>query len=71
MSITDVVVIVIAAVLTAVLWRFFFGARRSSRAELRGADVGPGLVAAATEGAEAKVRSSKADQHFTEPPPRY
>jgi Cu+-exporting ATPase len=36
MSLTDVVVIVIAAGLTAVLWRFFFGARRSSRAELRG-----------------------------------
>jgi Cu+-exporting ATPase len=36
MNITDVVVILVAAGLTAVLWRFFFGARRSSRAELRG-----------------------------------
>ena len=36
MNVTDVVVIVVAAGLTAVLWRFFFGARRSSRAELRG-----------------------------------
>jgi Cu+-exporting ATPase len=36
MSIADVAVILIAACLTAVLWRFFFGARRSSRAELRG-----------------------------------
>jgi hypothetical protein len=36
MSITDVVVILVAPGLTAVLWRFFFGVRRSSRAELRG-----------------------------------
>ncbi len=36
MSIADVVVVLAAAGLTGLLWRFFFGVRRTSRAELRG-----------------------------------
>jgi Cu+-exporting ATPase len=36
MSIADVLVVLTAGGLTGLLWRFFFGARRTSRAELRG-----------------------------------
>ncbi|HEX6422506.1 MAG TPA: heavy metal translocating P-type ATPase [Acidimicrobiales bacterium] len=36
MTVVDLAVVAVAAGLTVVLWRFFFGARRSSRAELRG-----------------------------------
>ena len=36
MSIADVVVVLVAAGLSGVLWRFFFGARQTSRAELHG-----------------------------------
>ena len=36
MSVVDVVVVIAAAGLSAGLWRFFFGAKDASRAELRG-----------------------------------
>jgi Cu+-exporting ATPase len=36
MSVVEVVVVIVAAVLSAGLWRFFFGSKDASRAELRG-----------------------------------
>ena len=36
MSIADVLVVLAAVGLTGLLWRFFFGARRTNRAELKG-----------------------------------
>lgn len=35
MSVSDVIVVIAAGLMTAGLWRFFFGAKRSSRAQMR------------------------------------